>query len=305
MFRGPVHVDTDCGVDDALALAVLGQVANVASVTTTWGNCSAAQAAANARYVLRRTGALGVPVVASTDAPPESWTPSAVHGPDGMGGVLSLHPEFRSGESDAAAAIVSFAREAGPKGRLLAIAPLSNLAQAYCIDPAALAALDRIVVMAGHGLAARSAWLDDAGDTNTRHNPTATACIAAAESLPVTWVGLDVTRWVVLGEPDFGASPLGAELAELSAAYGAARADAYGYEPSGAGWRVPAHDTVASTALLIDDSFETCAAAAFVDKSSGTPVVRGSTSAATRHLFATSPPAPEMVGKLVREALRR
>lgn len=54
-----VHIDTDCGVDDALALALMArarQVVEVVSVSAVFGNTYVDQAAANARGVLRLAG---------------------------------------------------------------------------------------------------------------------------------------------------------------------------------------------------------------------------------------------------------
>lgn len=304
-FSGVVHIDTDCGVDDALALAVLGQVANVASVSTTWGNCSALQAAANARYILRRTKAAQAGVTPAYDDPPASWAPSDVHGPDGMGGVINLSPVERLQNSETAvSAIVNFAERAGKDGRLLAIAPLTNVAAAYRAAPEALHALDRIVVMAGQGLTPRSVWLDETGDTNTRQDPSATAEIAAS-ALPITWVGIDVTRHVLLGADAFGESEFGKTMRVLSEGYGASRAASYGYAADGPGWRVPAHDMVAATVLLGEGGATTSEALAAVDRSSGTPVLRGRTPSrmsVTTHRFVTAPPDHLAVHALLRRA---
>lgn len=304
-YTGAVHVDSDCGVDDALALAVLGQVANVVSVSTTWGNCSAAQAAANAAHILGRTQARGTHVTPSTGKPPASWKPSDVHGRDGMGGVLNLPPvRPRQADGTAAAAIIRFAERTGSDGRLLAIAPLTNIAAAYRAAPDALRSLDRIVVMAGQGLTPRSAWLDETGDTNTRHDPSATAEIAASD-LPVTWVGIDVTRQVLLSSEAFGQTEFGRTMRVLSDGYGASRAAAYGYVASGPGWRVPAHDTVAAAVLLNEGGATFSEAQAVVDRSAGTPVLRGrspSRPSDTTHRFVTAPPGEFAVHALVRKA---
>lgn len=304
-FNGVVHIDTDCGVDDALALAVIGQVANVASVSTTWGNCSALQAAANARYILQRTKAAHTGVTPAHDNPPASWAPSDVHGPDGMGGVFHLSPAERPQSSDTAVStIVRFAERAGKGGRLLAIAPLTNVAAAYRSAPEALHSLDRIVVMAGQGLTPRSAWLDETGDTNTRHNPSATDEIAAS-ALPITWVGIDMTRHVLLSADAFGESAFGKTLRVMSDGYGASRATSYGYAADGPGWRVPAHDTVAATVLLGEGGATTSEASAVVDRSSGTPVLRGRTPSrrsVTTHRFVTAPPDDLAVHALLRRA---
>jgi purine nucleosidase len=54
-----LHIDTDCGVDDALALAMLARsrdAVEIVSVSAVFGNTYVDQAAANARGVLRLAG---------------------------------------------------------------------------------------------------------------------------------------------------------------------------------------------------------------------------------------------------------
>jgi purine nucleosidase len=305
-FRGQVHVDTDCGVDDALALAVTARLGNLCSVTTTWGNCTALQAAANADYVIRQAGEPLVPIVPNNGAPPSSWEPSEVHGLDGLGDAVGLAPMPGSTtDYSAAQSIVEFARAAGETGRLLAIAPLTNVAAAYRLDPEAMLSLDQVVVMGGQGLAERSAWLDGSGDTNTRHDPAATAEIAAS-ALPVTWVGIDVTRHVLLNRRSFGTSRLGLRLLSISERYGRARANSYGYAKVGPGWRVPAHDTVAATVLLAPQSAACASAQPIVDSAAGSDVLRGrptSSDKESTHRFVIAAPKFPTVADLMQKAL--
>ena len=305
-FVGPVHVDTDCGVDDALALVLVAQLAELHSVTTTWGNCTAAQAAVNARHVLGRTRARNVPVIASGQVPPTSWAPSDVHGPDGLGGVVNLTPDPPQSLADAAPeAIVDFARRVGGRGRLLAIAPLTNIAAALKLDPRALAALDEVVVMAGQGSTPRQQWLDTTGDTNTRHDPDAMNAVLAS-TMRLTFVGIDQTRRVLLGEPAFGATDFGLHLLAISRRYGRERAASYGYAESGPGWRVPAHDATAATVLLEPGDETICATGPMcIDNSSGSSVLRARTHSERRgghHRFVAVGPAPTTVERLVAEA---
>ncbi|MBY4402978.1 nucleoside hydrolase [Rhodococcus fascians] len=305
-FRGQVHVDTDCGVDDALALAVTARLGNLCSVTTTWGNCTALQAAANADYIIRQTGQPMVPIVPNSGVPPSSWEPSEVHGLDGLGDAVGLPPMPASAtDYSAAQSIVEFARAAGKAGRLLAIAPLTNVAAAYRLDPEAILSLDQVVIMAGQGLAERSAWLDGSGDTNTGHDPAATAEIAAS-ALPVTWVGIDVTRQVLLNPGSFGTSRLGLNLFSISEGYGRARASSYGYDKVGPGWRVPAHDTVAATVLLAPHSAAFAFAHPIVDTVAGSDVLRGQPASSDRestHRFVIATPKLPTADDLVQKAL--
>lgn len=305
-FTGPVHVDTDCGVDDALALVLIAQLADLRSVTATWGNCTSHQAAANARYVLDRTRARGVPITASNHAPPRSWAPSEAHGCDGLGGVLELPPEAPGDSTEAAAqAIVAFAREHGQRGRLLAIGPVTSLAMAVHLDPVAMAAVGEIVVMAGQGAQPRDPWLDAAGDTNTRHDPNAMRMVTTSD-LNATFVGIDQTRHVLLASDAFTTSALGRQLLDFSRHYGSARAATYGYKPTGPGWRVPAHDAVAAS-ILLEEFPRSCAVAAMaVDDISGTWVLRVAASESDdrrRYRVLTAAPSTSQLSALVQEAL--
>ena len=88
----PVLLDCDTGIDDAVALTYLaclhrqGSI-NLAAVTTTAGNTTAAQAAMNSRFVLDQCSLVDVPVAAGCTEPlqvPLVTTPET-HGPLGVG----------------------------------------------------------------------------------------------------------------------------------------------------------------------------------------------------------------------------
>lgn len=92
---GPILMDADTGVDDALALALLLGAARgrLIGVVVTYGNVAQSQAERNTRNVLRLLGADAVPVYAGSRAP--SWAdcfvPDAAcahfHGSNGLGGL--------------------------------------------------------------------------------------------------------------------------------------------------------------------------------------------------------------------------
>lgn len=92
---GPILMDADTGVDDALALALLIGAApgRLIGVVATYGNVAQSQAERNTRDVLRLLGADAVPVYAGSRAP--SWAdcfvPDAAcahfHGSNGLGGL--------------------------------------------------------------------------------------------------------------------------------------------------------------------------------------------------------------------------
>ncbi|MEV0947346.1 nucleoside hydrolase [Rhodococcus sp. NPDC049939] len=239
-------VDTDCGVDDALALAVLAKSADLelTQVTSTWGNCTADEAAANAQYVLSTVDADQVPIVAGSSRPHPSWHRGTAHGPDGLGGSEPPRPPW-AGPSGAAEAIVQFALDHAGEAELLCIGPLTNLSAALGRAPWIPELFRRVVIVAGHGVS-DSEWLRQTGDTNTRHDPAAAQHVADS-SIPAIWVGIDVTRSVLLTEGDFGDGKVGRVLRRIHQDYGQKRARAYGYADMS--WHVPAHDGVAAVCL--------------------------------------------------------
>src|SRR5688500_12066272 len=82
-------VDTDTGIDDALALMLLAgrDDVDLVHVTTTHGNCTTEASTANARLVLDTCGRTDVPVTGGLSGPLVGELSPAwfVHGHDGLG----------------------------------------------------------------------------------------------------------------------------------------------------------------------------------------------------------------------------
>lgn len=123
-----IAADVDTGIDDALALVYLSHWARAQGaelvVTTSAGNCSAPQAAANSVDVLRASGVECPQVVVGASAPgevPLTTTPET-HGPTGLGHYLTATPVPQPGS--AAAAVSAWAGA----GKLLVAGPATNLA---------------------------------------------------------------------------------------------------------------------------------------------------------------------------------
>ncbi len=89
----PVIIDTDPGIDDALALvlAFASPEVEVLGVTTVGGNSGIAHTTENALRLLHLLGADDVPVAAGAETPfvhADSYADPSTHGEDGFGGVV-------------------------------------------------------------------------------------------------------------------------------------------------------------------------------------------------------------------------
>lgn len=151
-------IDTDPGVDDALALlmALRHPCADVVGITVTAGNVGIAHTARNALTLVERCG-LEVPVFIGADRP-LVWPAvdaAYVHGSDGFGDA-GLPPPKRTPEAEhAVQAILRLSREHAGELTLVTLGPLTNLALALRLDPSLPERIPRLVVMGaavnGHG----------------------------------------------------------------------------------------------------------------------------------------------------------
>ena len=205
-----VVVDTDTGIDDALALLVLASRPDVAvvAVGTTHGNCSTEQATANARLVLDLCGWAHVPVVGGRSTPltGELSLASAIHGHDGLGdcGWAPAPAAPAAPPATAVEQLVDLARDRRGALDLVALGPLTNLAAALRQEPDLLAAYRTVTVMGGTGPRLQVGEPDPTlgvGDPNTYHDAEAARLVAAAPG-DVTLVGVDVTMGCAVGGAD-------------------------------------------------------------------------------------------------------
>jgi purine nucleosidase len=187
-------IDTDPGIDDALALMLAARAGRLVAVSVSYGNTTLDRATRNARLVLGRAGSTAS-VFPGADRPIERplVTAKETHGPDGLGDHTLPPPEpVRSSPHSILDALKT---AAGPV-TLVTLGPLTNLAQALRSDAAFLRSkVTRHVAMGGNiaeagnsgGLAEFNVWCD----------PEAAAEVFAAR-LGTELVGLDVTRRLVI-----------------------------------------------------------------------------------------------------------
>ena len=202
-----VVVDTDTGIDDALALVVLASRPDVEleAVGTTHGNCTTEQSSANARHVLDLCGRGEVPVIGGLSSPlvGELSVAWSIHGHDGLGDcgrAPAPAPPAPPGRT-AVERYLELAEEHPGALDLLALGPLTNLGAALRVDPGLLRRFRSVTVMGGTGPWRAGVDGDPTlgvGDPNTFHDPEAARLVAAAPG-DVTLVGVDVTMGCAVG----------------------------------------------------------------------------------------------------------
>jgi len=149
----PLLIDTDPGVDDALALlmAFAAPTHEVVGVSVTAGNVGLHHTVDNALKLCEVLGRADVPVFPGCAQPLLHPAPHAdeVHGRDGFGDI-GLTPAAHAAELEhAALAIIRLSHEYAGRLQIAALGPLGNLALALRLDPSLPERIDRLVVMGG------------------------------------------------------------------------------------------------------------------------------------------------------------
>lgn len=150
--RIPLLIDTDPGVDDALALlmAFNDPRHDVVGLTVAAGNVGLEHTVANALKLVELCG-LQVPVHAGAATPllHPAVDAANVHGKDGFGDVGHAPPTRQADPEHAALAILRQSHAHAGKLLLVALGPLTNLALALRLDPTLPQRVKRLVVMGG------------------------------------------------------------------------------------------------------------------------------------------------------------
>ncbi len=149
----PLLIDTDPGVDDALALLMAFNDARheIVGLTVAAGNVGLQYTVRNALKLCEVARRGDIPVFAGTAAPLLHPSPDAgyVHGRDGFGDVGYEASKRQAEAEHAALAILRLSREHAGRLLLVALGPLTNLALALKLDPTLPQRVARLVVMGG------------------------------------------------------------------------------------------------------------------------------------------------------------
>jgi inosine-uridine nucleoside N-ribohydrolase len=224
-----VIIDTDPGVDDALALilALQSPELSVDAITTVSGNVHVDLATQNALTVLGLFPPERRPPVAKGAAQPLGgpWETAAhVHGDDGLGGLSHLctgagEPRYPPASTalapvDAVTCLLDRVRHAPGELTLVALGPLTNLAQALRRDSRVVHQLAEVVIMGGAVTVPGN--VTPVAEFNIYVDPEAAREVFAS-GLPLTLIGLDVTEQVRLTGETIAQRilPLGSRLGQF------------------------------------------------------------------------------------------
>ncbi len=184
-------IDTDPGVDDALALlmAHAHSRAEVVALTTTAGNVGLAHTTSNALKLLDTIGAAtpvypgcAVPLVEAAD------DAAFVHGRDGFGDTGYLAPARQAETEHAASAMLRLSRTAPGALTFVMLGPLTNLALALRLDPELPKRVARLLVMGG-AVTGRGNTASVPAEFNIAFDPEAAAVVFEA------WPQLELVDW--------------------------------------------------------------------------------------------------------------
>jgi purine nucleosidase len=201
-----IIIDTDTGVDDALAiiLALRSSELRVEAITTVAGNAEVEKCTRNCFLLLDLIQPKRFPVVAQGAKRPlvrRLVTAPEVHGDDGLGDIALRYPTPKKGTTnkDATEIILALLQKHPRQITIVAIGPLTNIAHALKRDFKTMKKTREIVIMGGA--------FEVAGNTgpvaefNMYVDPEAADRVLRS-GIPITLIPLDVTQQVVLRRPD-------------------------------------------------------------------------------------------------------
>jgi inosine-uridine nucleoside N-ribohydrolase len=244
-----VIIDTDPGVDDALALlfAMRSPELKIEGITPVAGNVPLELTLPNALRMVEIAGRTDIPVAAGAKTPLVRRLVSATyaHGENGLGGAVFPTPKTKPISQPASDFIRDVVSKSPGEITLITIGPLTNVAAALASD-SELAGKTKALVMMGGSLSGGN--ITPAAEFNIYVDPEA-ARIVFQSGIPITMVGLDVTRKTALTAEhirrlEAGQNPSSQAAAEI------ARKVVQHYREQGMAFDPNMHDSLAIAAFL-------------------------------------------------------
>ncbi len=211
-----VLIDCDPGHDDAVAIVLGNQLANLTSITTVAGNTDLTNTTRNALALVELMG-VTVSVHSGADKPLNGEVRDAqhVHGKSGFGGTDLGEPSVGTTSDDAVSHIIEASHTVQDLW-LVAVGPLTNVALAIQADPTLGERLAGVSIMGGSTDAGNSTAT---AEFNIWADPEAARVVFAAGLNPIV-CGLNLTRQVLTDDVFINAirasgSTLGTFVADL------------------------------------------------------------------------------------------
>ncbi len=154
-----IIIDTDCGSDDAMAIAMALNDPNyeIVMISTVSGNVCMEQATTNTLTTIEYAGTYEPPVYKGLDKMllKELVYAHETHGKDGMGDIGLVPKRLKAQEGNGVLKMLECLRNSEPgEIDIVALGPLTNLAVAIRLDYEAMKRAGRIVIMGTAGLGA-------------------------------------------------------------------------------------------------------------------------------------------------------
>lgn len=201
MSKRPIIIDTDPGIDDALAIAIalFSQELDVKLITTVAGNVSLSKVTNNTLRLLHFFGK-DVPVARGAERPliEPLIDASNVHGASGMEGFD--FPEAKEElllKEHAVNAMYRVIMESDEPITLVPIAPLTNIAMLFSMYPEVKSNIKEIIMMGGSTTRGNKGVMSE---FNIATDPEAAKIVFGA-GVPIVMAGLDV-GWKALVMPE-------------------------------------------------------------------------------------------------------
>ncbi len=200
--KQPIILDTDPGVDDALAimLALGSPELDVMGICTVSGNVPLSAGTRNAQGLLQLLERTEIPIFAGADTPlkRDPVFATEVHGESGMGQAVLPEPALDV-RGNAVDFLVQTLSEQPGEITIIAVGPLTNLALAEQRQPGILQKVKQVIVMGG--AIAETGNSTPVAEFNFYADPHAAHTVIHSDAT-LLLVPLDATRQVVLSETD-------------------------------------------------------------------------------------------------------
>lgn len=209
-----VLIDCDPGHDDAVAILYAARHLDVVGITTVFGNQTVDKTTLNALRLLTLAG-LDIPVARGCGVPLVGDAPLApdTHGASGLDGVALPDPDREALGCHAVELIIESARANRGELALAIIGAHTNVALALRLEPRLAGWLSCITVMggtAGVGNLRPQACVNILSDPEAAH-------VVFTSGVPIRWVGYELTRTVLLREPEIATLRAGGRVARAVA----------------------------------------------------------------------------------------